>query len=282
VFRQFFRQRGGSFFFAVHEYQILKRFFGSQRVLHQQILPGVGAEAADGDNFRLAVVFIAKNAHLALLVCQPSAQSVRSLPGDNQNSIASIFDVIGKVMLDAPAFRHARSRDNHHGAVVFIQRLGFVHAARKNQVVKVQTLHAVLSNVLPGFVIKTLGVLAVQVRGVDRQRAVDDHRDVRDIAVVYGFTEHVTQVLRASNCESRHDYLAAALYRAVDRVYKLIVGVFQPLVLLITVGAFHQQCVGVFGHHRVLQNWRVQPAYITGKPKALVLAVFLVVQRDRR
>ena len=49
-------------------------------VLHQEILPRVRRQPADGDNLRLELVHIAEDGYLWLALRQPSLQGIRPLP----------------------------------------------------------------------------------------------------------------------------------------------------------------------------------------------------------
>ena len=84
---------------------------------------GMRAQAADGHDLRLAEILLAKDPHLAFAVGQSSTKRVGSLPGDDQDGVASVFDVVLEVVQDPTAFRHAGCRDNDHGLVPLVKRL---------------------------------------------------------------------------------------------------------------------------------------------------------------
>ena len=108
-----------------------------------------------------------------------------------------------------PCFAHARGGDDHERPVQIVQLLRFGGLADVLQPLEAERILAVVQ-ILARLRVEALGMIAMHLGHVDRQRAVDEERDIRDPLLVDKLVQQQHQLLRAPHGERRHDDPAAA------------------------------------------------------------------------
>ena len=130
--------------------------------------------------------------------------------------------------------------------------------------------------------VEALRVLPEHLRGVDRQRAVHEDRDARQLSRLHHPVEIVHQLLRPSHRERRDDHLAAPFDRPPHHLAQLLVSQFWLAVRLIPVRALHDQVIRPLRQDRIAQQRQVPPADIPRKPQPEFATALLDIQHHRR
>ena len=82
----------------MYQNESLERVLAGESIIDQQILPGMGAEPTDGNHLSFAIILLAKDTHFAFPVCQPAPKGVGGLPGDDQDGIATVLNIVLQMM----------------------------------------------------------------------------------------------------------------------------------------------------------------------------------------
>jgi len=98
LFGQFRLKCARGIWLAVNQEDLFLAGPGGCRILQENILPGMRRKPANGGNLCAAFVPLAKNAHHLFAISQAAAESLRRLPGYNQDGVARVFDIVAQVM----------------------------------------------------------------------------------------------------------------------------------------------------------------------------------------
>jgi hypothetical protein len=230
-------------------------------------LVGVAAEVVEDEDSGIEVEHFAEDADLRLVVNELAAEGVGGLIAGDDDEVARVFDSVAEVMEDAAAFGHSAAGDDDEGAGLGVEGFAFVHGADVGEVLEAEGVAAVFGE-LRGFAIVLVGVLAIDVGDVERERAVNINGDLRELAFGEEFVEEQNDVLGAADGEGGDDDVSALGDGVRDGFAEAFFRVFNGTMLAVAVGAFDDEVVGGGSRVRIFEDGNVFAAEVAGVEQA--------------
>src|SRR5579871_455534 len=178
-----FRERSGLFGFPMDQENPAQ---GSCKRFHplQQLVPvGVRAELIEAGDFGPDGHRFAEDPYLAALLDQLSPEGVTRLKAGNQDGVPRIFDVVAQMVQDATLLAHSGGRDHYERPMQVVQLFGILGIPDVLQAAETEWIFAA-EQVLAGFFVKALRVVAVHLGDIHGQGAVDKYGDIGDALLV--------------------------------------------------------------------------------------------------
>ena len=177
---------------------------------HKIGLPRVRAESAECMNRRFHRDFFAKNLHLFLAIHKPSAQRSLTLITDDQHVCVRLPEIRPEMMKDTAAVAHACPGHDQTRAAHIVDCARIVCGRRRFHRLQI-CAEWTIANERFHFVVEKLHVPGVNVRCFDSHRAIEEDRKRLYFSGAKHFREQQRDQLRATDSESRHKHLAAAI-----------------------------------------------------------------------
>ncbi|OPZ61047.1 MAG: hypothetical protein BWY87_00070 [Deltaproteobacteria bacterium ADurb.Bin510] len=168
------------------------------------------------------------------------------------------------MVLDAAGVAHAAAGDDDGRAGIFVDLHRFLDRGREAQVLEREGVEAVLDD-FHGFVVVVLAVVTEDLGGLDGQRAIQEDRDVGQLAFALELAQHIEQLLGALDREGRNHNLFAVTRGIVDGLEQLDLAGLERAVQTVAIGRFDENHVGLFDRGRVLHNQLVVAADVARK-----------------
>src|SRR5262249_32261117 len=148
------------------------------------------------------------------------------LKANDRHGVARVFDAVFEVMHDAARFAHAAGGDDNARVFPVVQLLTFLdglHVAYATAAKQVR----VVGEQFGRFLVEGLGVQPAALRGIRRQRAVHEDRNLGQPFVVHQSMQAKQYGLSSSQAERGDEDSAAAVQGAADDVGQDAVQLFD-------------------------------------------------------
>ena len=259
-------------FFAVDDEGAL-HLFGLERT-RQQInhlaIVAVSGEALDLGDLRLDLMIKAKDGYpLAVGILDACAERGRRTVTYDKDRALGIGDVIGHVVLDATCLQHTAGRDDDTGIGIGIEAFGFVDIRDIMQGIEAKGI-GVESHRLADVFVEFVGVHAEDLRGVEAERRIDIDGYMRQGTVVVELVEHIDNLLRTADRETRDNEFAFLIDAGVVHYAKqFLFGHERVFVQAVTVGRLADEVVTLRDELGRRQDMTMQPSEVAGESDAL-------------
>ena len=124
------------------------------------------------------------------------------------------------------------------------------------------------------FCVKKLDVPAINLRGLDRHRAVDVNGKWLERLALERAGQQIQKQLRSPNCKCRDENFPLCLDGFGNDFSSLNGSLHQRFVIAVAIGRFHEDHVSVLERHGIFMKRRAARANIAGKDDDLFPAIF--------
>src|SRR3990167_5003755 len=198
----------------------------------------MGGETAEGVDLRFDRDALVEHFHRAGAVDYGASRGASGLEAGEYHMAILAPEVVLEVVGDASAGAHATAGDDDGAALDPVDRHGLLRRWRATQD-RQPVLDAPGGLVRNGrMIVRVEQVLKARIDGVgaDGHRAIEEHRLLRQPALLVETAEVVDQVLGTADGEGRNQYVAAVAMGLLENLGQFIQGVVAVTVVAIAIG----------------------------------------------
>ncbi|OPY91198.1 MAG: hypothetical protein A4E73_02156 [Syntrophaceae bacterium PtaU1.Bin231] len=182
---------------------------------------------------------------------------------DDAGSLAP--QVVPEVMLDPSGVGHAARGDDDGGTAEFVDGHGLLRRDGKPQLRQRQRIFACRQK-LPRFLVEIFPMIAEDLRGLGRKRAVDENGHVRrETALLRQEIQGIDELLGPLHGKGGDDDLLTASVAEGNGFGQFVQALRFILVIAVSVGGFQEEDVGLLHDRRVFHHQLRTPADVAGK-----------------
>ena len=201
-------------------------------------------------------------------VLQLSAQRTLGLVAYEQDGIFRTPEVVLQMVADTARFAHTAGREDHFGAVVEIDLLGFLGGDGQADAVEPQGIDPLPHQGGSFFIEAVLVALEEDARGFHRQGTVHIHRETivpLDHSFVEDLPDGIEHLLGAPHGKGGDHHIAAPVKGPLEHIRQFAHRITGLFVEPVTVGGFDDQIVRFRNRQGVFDQRLVGIAYITAE-----------------
>ncbi|EKD93988.1 MAG: hypothetical protein ACD_28C00011G0019 [uncultured bacterium] len=190
------------------------------------------------------MIVIPKNFNKFIAVDQFTSQRVLRHESDPQNRVTRIFNIIFKMMQDAPKLTHARGGNEDHWNFTFIDFLGVLDIGNVPQAPESERIVPFFQELFLSLIIKIFQMHPKHFGEIAGEGAIDHNGKVlRDTLGVKKAVQGVHNFLRPSQRKCRNDEFSAFRDRVIDDAGKLVLHIHDGFVQTIAIGGLDHQII---------------------------------------
>ena len=223
---------------------------------------GVRGEAAELDDLGLYGELRIVDADVRMFLGDLPTERTGGLVADHYDGVTLAGDGVLQVVQDTTALAHPAGRDHHERAGLVVQlhallrRLGVVQRLKPEHV-------DVVTQGLVDIVVEALLIAPMDRCHAIGERAVDVHRNPRQLVLVEQLVEVIHHLLRAAQTEGRNDDAASLLVGLQNDPQQIVLHVGHGRMHPVAIGAFDDQDIPALDRLRVDQQGHAVPTDVT-------------------